>query len=75
MKQKITNFIGVLFGLLIVIIPVIIFFAIGWAAVVIIGIGISYCFGLEITILQLTGVWLIVILLRSIFKVTVEKEK
>lgn len=75
MKQKINNFINALFAVLVIISPIIILLAISWAAVVLVCIGISYCFGFEITILQATGVWLIIALLRSIFKVTVKKEK
>lgn len=49
--------------------------AISWAVTVGIIKLITMCFGLPFSLLAATGIWLIMILLKSIFNVTVNNKK
>lgn len=56
------------------ILAIIIFYAIGWIVTCGVIKLITMCFGWEFSWAVATGIWLIIMILKSIFRVTVKKD-
>lgn len=56
------------------ILAIIIFYAIGWIVTCGVIKLITMCFGWEFSWAVATGIWLIILILKSIFRVTVKKD-
>lgn len=74
-KDRITDVIAGIIVIFSVVFIAAVVLGIGWAATCLVVKLITMCFGLTFSWAMATGIWLIILLLKKIFKITIHNHK